>query len=188
MWAEGAPPQDYLEGERLSFASGGCYVGESFSRNHKYGAVSNCAANINHPWSSLFCSRFNNRLSQLAAASGSPHGLGLFSNHSSLPAGNHFSRFCCDWRFTKQQRWTREMLPHHQRAHISFFFALLFVFSVYPPFLFLGESTFTAKNESVFLLSGFVSRMTRNIYRKTGVINLFHPNKSNIFWGKPPRR
>lgn len=43
VWAEGAPPQDYLEGERLRFTSGGCYVGESFSKNHEYGAVSKSA-------------------------------------------------------------------------------------------------------------------------------------------------
>lgn len=47
VWADGAPPQDYLEGERLRF-SGGCYVGESFSKNHKYGAVTVCAAKYQH--------------------------------------------------------------------------------------------------------------------------------------------
>lgn len=31
VWAEGAPPQDYLGGERLGFTSGGCYVGERAS-------------------------------------------------------------------------------------------------------------------------------------------------------------
>lgn len=41
VWAGGAPPQDYLGRERLRFTRGGCYVGESFSKTHKYGAVSN---------------------------------------------------------------------------------------------------------------------------------------------------
>lgn len=99
VWAEGAPPQDYLEGERLRFTSGGCYVGESFSKNHRYGTVSNSLCSLISTFCRAPCCAVSLiPVSQLAASSCPPHGLGLFSNYSNLPVGNHFSRFCCEWR------------------------------------------------------------------------------------------